>query len=230
MAAHIESEISAFLKENRDEDYKTFHSKLVPSVDPRCIIGVRTPALRAFAKKLAKHPEIDEFLKSLPHSMYEENQLHTFILGGVKDYDEYMKMLDRFLPYIDNWATCDQLPVDTLAKQPERTLESVRHWLADDRPYIVRFGIGVLLRLFLDEHFNPRQIRWIADIDSDEYYINMMRAWYVAEAVAKQPGCALALIEAQELDAWTHNKAIQKARESRRVPDDTKEYLKTLKR
>lgn len=162
--------------------------------------------------------------------MYEENQLHAFILGGVKDYDEYTKMLDRFLPYIDNWATCDQLPVDTLAKQPERTLESVRRWLADDRPYIVRFGIGVLLRLFLDERFDPRQIRWIVDIDSDEYYINMMRAWYVAEAVAKQPECALALIEAQELDAWTHNKAIQKARESRRVPDDTKEYLKTLKR
>lgn len=230
MAAHIESEILTFLEENRDEDYKAFHSKLVPSIDSRSIIGVRTPALRSFAKKLAKHPEINEFLESLPHSTYEENQLHAFVLGSMKDYDEYIEMLDRFLPYIDNWATCDQLPVGTLAKQPERTVGSVRRWLADDRPYIVRFGIGVLLRLFLDEHFDPEQMRWVAAIDSDEYYINMMRAWYVAEAAAKQPECALALIEMQELDAWTHNKAIQKARESRRVPDDMKERLKVLKR
>lgn len=191
---------------------------------------MRTPALRAFAKQLAKHPEIEEFLESLPHDLYEENQLHAFILGGMKDYDRYVEMLNQFLPYIDNWATCDQLPVSTLAKQPKCTLELVRCWLADDRPYIIRFGIGVLLRLFLDKHFNPEQMRWVVATESDEYYVNMMRAWYIAEALAKQPDCAIALIEAQELDAWTHNKAIQKARESRRISDDMKEHLNTLKR
>lgn len=230
MAAHIESEIRAFLEENRDEDYRSFHSKLVPSVDPRSIVGVRTPALRAFARQLARHPEVQGFLRSLPHDVYEENQLHAFVLGGIGDYDDYAEALDRFLPHIDNWATCDQLPVGTLAKQPERTLASVRRWLADGRPYVVRFGTGVLLRLFLDERFDPEQMRWVAAIGSDEHYVNMMRAWYVAEALVRQPGDALALIEAQGLDAWTHNKAIQKARESRRVPDDLKERLKTLKR
>lgn len=230
MVASIQSEITEFLDENKDEKYQAFQAKLIPNIDSSTIIGVRTPALRSFAKKLAKDPDIDVFLETLPHQTFEENQLHAFMLGTIKDYDLYLEALEEFLPYIDNWATCDQLPVQKLADQPARTLESVRIWLSDDRPYIKRFGVGVLLQLFLHELFDVEQMRWVAALKSDEYYVNMMRAWYVAEALVKQPEDALTLIESQQLDAWTHNKAIQKARESRRVSDEMKEYLNQRKR
>lgn len=230
MAADIHSEIAEFMAANRDEAYQAFQSKLIPSIDPRTMVGVRTPALRSFAKQLAKNPQLGMFLNDLPHLTFEENQLHAFVVGGLKDYDGYVAVLGRFLPFVDNWATCDQLPVRKLAERPDRTLELVQRWLADGRTYVVRFGIGVLLQLFLDERFHPRQISWVAAVESDEYYVNMMRAWYMAEALAKQPEAALPLIEGQKLDPWTHNKAIQKARESRRVPDDLKERLSTLRR
>lgn len=226
----IHSEITAFLTENADGKYQAFQAKLIPSIDSASIIGVRTPALRSFAKKLAKNPGVDAFLSDLPHSTFEENQLHAFVISGIADYDQYIEALERFLPYVDNWATCDQMSPRKLAEQPKRALALVRSWLADEHPYTVRFGIGVLLQLFLDELFSPEQMHWVAAVTSKEYYINMMRAWYVAEALAKQPEAALALIKAQKLDAWTHNKAIQKARESRRVSDDMKDYLNTLKR
>ena len=230
MASRIHSEIRAFLTEHCDEEYKAFFSKLVPTLDPQSIVGVRTPALRTFAKQLIKHPEIEEFLESLPHDVFEENQLHAFVLGEMSNYDQHMETLNLFLPSIDNWATCDQLPVRTLAKDPKRTLEAVRCWLADDCPYVVRFGIGVLLRLFLDERFEPAQMQWVVRVTSDEHYVNMMRAWYIAEALAKQPECALEVIESQQFDIWTHNKSIHKACESRRVSDDLKRRLKTMKR
>ena len=230
MAADIHSEIAEFMAANRDEAYQAFQSKLIPSIDPRTMVGVRTPALRSFAKQLAKNPQLGMLLNDLPHLTFEENQLHAFVVGGLKDYDGYVAALGRFLPFVDNWATCDQLPVRKLAERPDRTLELVQRWLADGRTYVVRFGIGVLLQLFLDERFHPRQISCVATVESDEYYVNMMRAWYMAEALAKQPEAALPLIEGQKLDPWTHNKAIQKARESRRVPDDLKERLSTLRR
>ena len=230
MAADIHSEIAEFMAANRDEAYQAFQSKLIPSIDPRTMAGVRTPALRSFAKQLAKNPQLGMFLNDLPHLTFEENQLHAFVVGGIKDYDGYVAALGRFLPFVDNWATCDQLPVRKLAERPDRTLELVQRWLADGRTYVVRFGIGVLLQLFLDELFHPRQMGWVAAVESDEYYVKMMRAWYMAEALAKQPEAVLPLIEEQKLDPWTHNKAIQKARESRRVPDDLKERLATLRR
>lgn len=226
----IDNAISRFLVEHRDETYQAFQAKLIPSIDSATIIGVRTPALRSFAKTLANDPAIDMFLATLPHATFEENQLHAFIVSNIKDYDAYVAALEHFLPFLDNWATCDQMSPRKLAEQPKRALTLVRQWLADDRPYIVRYGIGVLLQLFLDDLFEPEQMQWVADVDSEEYYVNMMRAWYLAEAMAKQPKSALNLIEAQELDIWTHNKAIQKARESRRISDEMKKYLNTLKR
>lgn len=227
---NIHSEISAFLRENKDEAYQAFQSKLIPSIDPKTMVGVRTPRLRAFAKKLAKHPQVDAFLTALPHETFEENQLHAFVLGEQQDFDAYTEALQNFLPYIDNWATCDQLPVHILTKKPARTLCLVQNWIADERPYIVRFGIGVLLQEFLDERFAPQHMQWVANIPSKDYYVNMMRAWYVAEALAKQPKAALTLLESNKLDTWTHNKAIQKARESRRISREQKTYLKLLKR
>ncbi len=229
--ACIHEKIAEFLADNRDIKYQAFQAKLIPTIEGESIIGVRTPALRSFAKTLAKDAEVETFLTELPHNTFEENQLHAFIVSNIKDYDTYVEALQNFLPFVNNWATCDQMSPKRLGQRPDQTLLLVQQWLADKRPYIVRYGIGVLMQLFLeDKLFQPEQMQWVAQIDSEEYYVNMMRAWYVAEALVKQSSCALDLIESQKLDSWTHNKAIQKARESRRVPVDMKEYLNTLKR
>ncbi len=228
--AVIRDRLAAFLAANRDEGYQAFQAKLIPNIDSASIIGVRTPVLRRFAKALAREGKAEVFLSLVPHGTFEENQLHAFIVADMRDFDEYVAELRAFLPLVDNWATCDQLSPRTLAEQPERALDLVRQWLADGRTYVVRFAIGVLLQLFLDERFSSEQMGWVAAVESDEYYVNMMRAWYMAEAVAKQPEVAVALLEAGSLDRWTHNKAIQKARESLRVPVEMKAHLATLRR
>ena len=214
----------------QDLKYKEFHCRLMPTVDPETVIGVRVPLLRKLAVQFGKTPQAEAFLHALPHRYYEENNVHGCLISAMTDYEQTVAALDAFLPYVDNWATCDQLSPRKLAEQPEWALGLVRQWLADGRTYVVRFAIGVLLQLFLDERFSPEQMGWVAAVESDEYYVNMMRAWYVAEAVAKQPAAAAALIESGTLDRWTHNKAIQKARESRRVAAEMKEYLATLGR
>ncbi len=224
------TDIQKRLFELQDREYKDFNSRLIPTVDPELVIGVRTPELRRLGKSLAKEPDIDIFLRSLPHTYYEENNLHGFIIETIKDFDKCVEALDAFLPYVDNWATCDQMSPRALKKNPAKLLDKVRQWIASGKVYTVRFGIGVLMRYYLDDGFLPDYLEMAADIKSDEYYINMMIAWYFATALAKQYEAALPYIEKERLEPWTHNKAIQKAVESRRITEEKKAYLRTLKR
>ena len=228
-ALSIHEDIAAFLEATLDEGFRAFNAKLLPTVPSQAVVGVRTPALRKFAKQLSRREDAEEFLSDAPHRFFEENQLHAFIVSGRRNYGELVAGIEGFLPYVDNWATCDQMSPRGLAQRPEETLALVRKWLASSHPYTVRYGIGVLLQLFLDDLFRPEMLDWVANVASEEYYVNMMRAWYFAEALAKQPEAALPFIEQRRLDPWTHNKAIQKAIESRRISPDQKSYLRTLK-
>lgn len=226
----VHDNIAAFLAENRDAAYQAFQAKLIPSIPADSVIGVRTPALRSFAKQLAKREDVGEFLAKVPHGCFEENQLHAFIVSGEANYAQLLAGIDRFLPFVDNWATCDQMSPRGLAQNPEATLKQVRAWMASEHAYTARYGIGVLLQLFLDDRFRPEYLEWVVQVESDEYYVNMMRAWFFAEALAKQPVATLPIIEGGRLDRWTHNKAIQKARESYRVSPELKKQLKELRR
>lgn len=223
------SDIVKRLFELQDTAYRDFHSRLVPTLDKETIIGVRIPALRAFAKELSKSEDIDLFLNSLPHKYYEENNLHAFIIEGISDFDECVKALDKFLPYVDNWATCDSLRPKCFRGNEERLHLKALHWIEDDRVYVKRFGIGVLMNHFLDEHFEECYLEAVSVIRSDEYYINMMIAWFFATALAKQYDKAVVYLEQHRLDVWTHNKTIRKAIESYRITQEQKAYLKTLK-
>lgn len=232
------------LAENVDVGYRDFNSKLLPTVDSRTMAGVRTPALRKIAKELARREDADAFLRTLPHRLFDENQVHAFCIGLERDYDTALELYERFLPHVDNWATCDQLPVKVLAKRPDETLGHVERWLASEHCYTIRFGIGVLMWLYLDELFDERFLAAVAQTrmpsteecpasDDDIYYVDMMRAWYFAEALAKQGEAALPYLERQGdealLDEWTRRKGIQKAIESRRITDEMKAYLRTLR-
>ena len=222
--------IKKFLKENADAEYAAFTSRIIPNVNPKSIVGVRTPALRAFAKTLkADAPQVQKFLAALPHKHFEENQLHSFVVSGIKDFDQCAAEVERFLPYIDNWATCDQCSPGRFKKHKAELLPRVKGWLKSGRVYTIRFGIVTLMRHFLDDDFKPEFLKTVSAIKSDEYYIKMAAAWFFAEALAKQWDAALPYIKEKRLDAWVHNKAIQKARESFRVPDDKKELLAGLK-
>ena len=212
-----------------DEGYRQFQTPLLPSVAPECIIGVRTPVLRKLAKELAGTAEAEAFLRDLPHAYYEENNLHAFLMEQIRDYDACVAAIDTFVPYVDNWSTCDGWSPKVLKRHPEELLVKIRQWMASDLPYTVRFGIGMLQRYFLDERFDPTYLEWVAVIDREEYYVRMMVAWYFATALAKQYEATLPYIEQGRLPLWTHNKAIQKAMESYRVCAEHKSYLKTLK-
>ena len=222
-------EIQEHLFEMQDKEYRDFQSKLIPTVDEECFIGVRTPDLRKYASALAKQEDIPVFLNALPHKYFDENQLHAFIISVMKDYESCVTELDRFLPYVDNWATCDQMSPKVFKKHRTELLAQIREWIASDRTYTVRFGIGMLMEHYLDDDFDPEYPEMVAAVHSEEYYINMMIAWYFATALAKQYETILPFIEGQRLEAWTHNKAIQKAVESNRITADQKTYLKTLK-
>lgn len=213
----------------QDLGYRDFHSRLMPTVDKARVIGVRTPQLRKFAKEFAKTPEAAEFLRQLPHTYYEENNLHGFLIAGMKDFDECLAAMEEFLPYIDNWATCDLISPKVFQKHLPKLLLSIRRWIRSDRPYTVRFGIGMLMSFYLDEAFEPEYPELVASVRSEEYYVNMMIAWYFATALAKQYEAALPYIEGRRLDLWCHNKAIQKSVESYRITPEQKDYLKTLK-
>lgn len=212
-----------------DEGYKAFHCKLMPGYDEDRVIGVRMPQLRAYAKELIKSGKADAFIESLPHHYYEEDNLHGLIICTIKDYDEQIARLEELLPSVDNWATCDLLKPASFQKNRERLLGDIRRWLDSEETYTVRFGIGMLMAHFLDEDFSPKYLEQVAEIESDEYYINMMRAWYFATALSKQYEASVKLIENRRLDIWTHNKTIQKAVESYRISDEQKQYLKSLK-
>ena len=226
----ITGDIRAELLTLQDPGYRDLQIRTIPSVKEGSIIGVRTPALRAMAKELSGREDIAQFLDDLPHELFEENQLHAFILSSMKDAEECIKLVDRFLPYVDNWATCDQMSPKVFRKNKTLLLEYVDRWIGSDHTYVRRFAIGMLLEHFLDEDFKPSYLSKVAKIRSDEYYVNMMTAWYFATALAKQYEQTLPFIEKQKLDKWTHNKAIQKAVESYRITPEQKEYLKTLKR
>ena len=222
-------EITKKLFDLRDEKYAKMQEKIIPTVKPERIIGVRTPELRKFAKELAKDEDTPHFLADLPHSYFDEDQLHAFVIALEKDWDKCIEKVEEFLPYIDNWATCDQLSPNVFKKQPERLLPHIRSWIASDDTYTVRFGIGMLMQHFLGDNYKSEYADMVASVRSDEYYINMMIAWYFATALAKQYELILPYIEGKKLDTWTHNKAIQKSVESYRITSEQKEYLKTLK-
>lgn len=214
----------------QDISYGDFHSKLMPEIERTRIIGIRTPELRKCAKRIVNEPYIDAFLNELPHKYYEENNLHGELLKlKYKNYDEFIKKLELFLPYVDNWATCDMLSPKIFKKHTDEVYEKIKLWIKSEHTFTVRFAIVTLLGFFLDEAFMPEQIEMVACVKSEEYYIKMAVAWYMSFAVIKQYDTAIKYFEEKRLDAWTHNKAIQKAIESLRVNDDTKQYLRTLK-
>ena len=223
------NEIRVELFKMQDMDYRDFNSKLIPTVDKESMIGIRTPDLRKYAKQLGKSSDVIEFLQTLPHKYFDENQLHAFIISEIKDFKNCIDEINRFLPYIDNWATCDQLSPKVFKKYHNELFEYIKDWLKSDKVYTLRFGIGMLMEHFLDEDFDILYPETVSNIRSDEYYINMMIAWYFATALAKQYESVIPFIENNSLDIWTHNKAIQKAVESLRISDEKKEYLKSLK-
>ena len=222
-------EISEHLFALQDIKYRDFQAKLIPTVTADSVIGVRTPELRKYAAELLKQGAYDEFLKDLPHRYFDENQLQAFVISGMKDYDRCMEELCRFLPYVDNWATCDQMSPKIFKKHRTELLKKIREWIAGEETYTIRFGIGMLMEHFLEDDFDPQYPELVAQLRSEEYYVNMMIAWYFATALAKQYDAVLPFIEEKRLDPWTHNKAIQKAAESYRITPQQKEYLKGLK-
>lgn len=213
----------------QDTEYQTFQSKLMPTIPPETVIGVRTPFLRKLAKELAGTPQAEEFLHSLPHRYYEENNLHAFLIEQIRDYDTVLAETETFLPYIDNWATCDCFCPKVFAKHKAELLSSIRRWLNSGKLYPVRYAMGMLMRYYLDEGFRPEYLAWVAGVHSEEYYLNMMRAWYFATALAKQPDAALPWLTERRLDVWTHNKTIQKAVESCRISPEMKQQLRELR-
>ena len=226
---NIEKELQGRLFELQDLKYRDFSSKLTPTIDPETVIGVRTPALRKLAKEYGYTPEIEKFLKILPHRYYEENNLHGFLIETIREYDTAINALEAFLPYIDNWATCDLISPRVFKKNLTELYQRIQAWIRSDRTYTVRFGVGMLMSHFLGDHFRPEMPGLVASIRSEEYYTNMMIAWYFATALVKQPEAVMPFIEEKRLEKWTHNKAIQKSVESYRISDDTKAYLRTLK-
>ena len=227
--SEIKVDIQQELFALQDLSYRDFHAKLMPTVEKARVIGVRTPKLRAFAKEFGKTEEAKEFLKVLPHQYYEENNLHGLLIEQIKDYPTLIRELNRFLPCIDNWATCDLLTVRVVKKHLDTFTEEVERWLASDHTYTIRFGIGMLMRYYLEEHFSLEYPEKVVKIRSEEYYVNMMRAWYFATALAKQYEAIFPFLEEKRLDAWTHNKTIQKAIESYRITQEQKAYLRTLR-
>ena len=213
----------------QDETYRDFQSALMPTVPKEKVIGVRTPALRKLAKQLAGTPQAEAFLQALPHDYYEENNLHAFLIEAIRDYGTALAETEKFLPYIDNWATCDFPEPKCFRKNKKAVLEEVRKWIASTETYTIRYGIGMLMRLFLDEDFSPEYLEMAAGVQSQEYYVNMMIAWYFATALAKQWDAAVPYIEQHRLSDWVHKKTIQKAVESYRIPDERKRLLRGLR-
>ena len=202
----------------------------MPTINEDLIIGVRTPELRRFAKELWKNQDVSCFLNELPHRYYEENNLHAFLIEMTRDYDECVDALNIFLPYVDNWATCDMMVPKVFKKHLPELREQIKVWLDSEYVYEVRFAVDMLMKYYLDELFEPEYLQWIADIDSEEYYLKMVKAWFFATALAKQYDVTVPYIENQYMDKWTHNKTIQKSIESYRIDKEQKKYLKSLKR
>ena len=221
--------IIQMLMEEQDMEYAQFHRRLVPTIEPESIIGVRTPILRKMAKQISNDSICQEFLNELPHKYYEENQLHGFIISEIKTFENCIEELENFLPYINNWATCDQTSPKIFKKNKDRLLPYINKWISSDECYTVRFAIGMLMQHFLDDDFKPEYLEMVSQVKSEEYYVNMEIAWYMATALAKQWDFTIVYIEEKKMDKWVHNKTIQKARESNRITNEQKEYLNELK-
>lgn len=222
------------LRNLADPDYQAFQAKLVPNIGANLVLGVRAPVLRKYAKDLTKahRDEALTFMQQLPHAYYEENNLHGELIGLLaKSPEDAFTMLDSFLPYVDNWATCDLIRVKAFKKDLSATLNKIKDWIVSDPEYMVRFGVVQLMTLFLDEAFEPEHLNLVASIQREEYYINMARAWYYSYALIKQPEATVPFFEKRPavLDTWTYNKSLQKARESRRISPEQKAYFQSLK-
>lgn len=209
----------------QDLSYRDFHSKLMPTINKETIIGVRTPVLRSYAKELFKSGDYDEFLNQLPHEYYEENNLHGFLIEQIMDYDRCIMQIERFLPYIDNWATCDLLRPKVFKKNLPQLLEKTKVWIKSEQTYTVRFAIEMLMCYYSGKQY----LEMVANVKSDEYYVNMMIAWYLATELSRNFDDAIVYIEQKKLSKWVHNKTIQKALESYRITDEQKQYLRKLK-
>ena len=216
------------LQENADCEYKSFIERIVPTVPADSIIGVRVPILRKVAKSIS--PDSAFIQNQLPHRYYEENYLHGIVISGMKDFGKTVHALNRFIPHMDNWAVCDMIAPKSFVKHPDSLIDSIAHWLNSEHPYSQRFAVSMLMKYYLDADFQPEYMQWVASIKSDEYYVNMMRAWYFATALDKQYCAALDYLLHDRLDVWTHNKAIQKAVESYRIDAERKNYLRSIKR
>ena len=223
------SSLQERLFELQDTKYRDFHSKLIPNIEKDRVIGIRTPVLRRFAKELGKTPEAEDFLRELPHYYYEENNLHMMLLTPMKDFETCLEQIEKFLPYIDNWATCDLPLPKCFEEHKEELLPHIRRWIASGETYTIRYGMGVLMRLYLDEDFRPEYPEWVTGVNSEEYYVNMMIAWYLATALAKQWDAVIPYLEERRLSPWVHRKTIQKAVESYRITPEQKVYLKGLR-
>ncbi len=211
-----------------EEDYRIFQCRLMPTVDPGTVIGVRTPLLRKMAKEMAKAGATQDFLQALPHRYYEENNLHAFLIEQITDFDACVTALNRFLPFVDNWATCDSMNPRVLGRHKSHLLATTEAWLCSKDTYAVRFGIKMLMTWFLDDDFCPLYLDRVASIQSEQYYVNMMIAWYFATALAKQYEATLPYLQEQRLPAWIHAKTVRKAIESYRITPAQKALLRTL--
>ena len=222
-------DIRALLFSKQDLAYRDFQAPLIPNLDKDLFIGVRLPELKKMAKEIATTKAAQSFIHALPHHYYDENQLHAFIISFIKDYDTCLKELDAFLPYIDNWAVCDTLKPVVFKKNKDKLINKIKEWLKSDHIYTQRFAIDQLMSLYLNEDFKEEYLELVSKIQSEEYYLNMMVAWYFATALAKQYNSAIKYIEEKKLSPWVHNKTIQKSLESFRVSEEHKAYLRTLK-
>ena len=227
--AYNREKIQAELFELQDEKYRDFHSKLIPDMEKENIIGIRTPVLRKYAKQFAKTEAAAAFLQDIPHTYYEENNLHMMLITSIKEYDKCLKEIEKFLPYIDNWATCDLPAPKCFAGHKEELLPHIKQWIHSGETYTIRYGIGMLMRLYLDEDFKPEYADLVAGVTSEEYYVNMMIAWYMATALAKQWDAIIPYVEEHRFSDWVHRKTIQKAVESYRITDEQKGYLRSLR-
>ena len=217
------------LLSNKDEKYKDFQSKLVPNIDKETIIGVRTPQIREIAKKVFGTQEADTFIQDLPHQYYEENLIHFFIISKIKNFDECVKEVEKFLPYIDCWPVCDQASPLVFKKNHDKLLPLIKKWIKSNHVYTARFGIRMLMNEFLNDDFKEEYLELVSSKKGNDYYLKMMIAWFFATALAKQYDATIKYIENRCLDPWIHQKTIQKAIESYRVSDEHKEYLKKLR-
>ncbi len=223
------NDIQKQLQAMAEESYRRFHSRLIPTVDPARVLGVRVPQLRRLARQLDGTPEAESFLRALPHTCYEENNLHAFLIERIRDYDACVDALCTFLPYVDNWATCDSMAPRILISQPDRLHAQALLWIGCGDVYTVRYGIGVLMRWFLGERFTPEDLVTVATVPDEAYYVSMMVAWYLATAMAVHYKAVLPLLEQRRLSPATQRRTVQKAIESRRLTSEQKAYLRTLK-